>query len=449
MSTGPAPRLYRDLPLDRGELAFGWMRRFHHDVLGGIDELVHRHGPLVRFRMGPRELLLVGAPDPARDVMVTHHDAWIKLPAVYDLARIILGEGLIHASGPTWKRKRRMVQPAFHRQKIRGFAASMQARADELAGIWNAALVEGRPVDVERAMRTVTLQIIGDTMFGSDLDTHALVDAAPVLLEQINNLVDSIIPGARYLPTPGNLRMYRARRQLRGAVEAIIRARRERDHAGDDLLGMLISAVDDDSGRMEEDELVDECLTIISAGHETTAAAMTWAMYELSRRPELVERLREACGDEPDLVTPGAVPLLDAVIREVLRRYPPVWGVGRQSTRAVQVGDVVVPPGVGVVVAIHHIQHDPQHWDEPARFRPERFLDQDVPEHAWMPFIHGPRMCIGKGFALLEMRILLATLVRRVDLSPCEDVGRHAGITLWPDRPVVLGASRATSQAGA
>lgn len=291
----------------------------------------------------------------------------------------------------------------------------------------------------------LTLRIVGRTLFGTDLgsDLGDLGPAITTCLHKANQYAESLIKVPLWVPTPSNLRFARAKRRLDAIVHEIIERRRADDQPRDDVLGMLMSAVDEDGqGGMTDQQLRDEVMTLFMAGHETIANAMSWAFLLLHQHPEVAQRVRAEVravlgGRAPGFEDLPRLPYAGQVLDEVLRLYPPAWIVERQAVVADRLGPWDIPAGTIVAVSPWVMHHHPGLWEDPERFSPERFSPERVegrPKHAYLPFGAGPRVCIGNNFALMEAKIILTMVLPRfsVEVSDPDAVQLDPRVTLRP-----------------
>lgn len=416
--------------------------RFRRDPRGALQGLQAEFGDVTVFPIGRRRIYLLSHPDLVRDVLVTHHRNFIKSYAL-QRARSLLGEGLLTSEDPVHLRQRRLAQPAFHRDRVAEMGRTMVRLAEASADGWR----DGAEVDATTEMNRLTLAIAGQTLLGAGVQDEAdeirtaLTDALS-LFGRLHNPFGELLDK---LPVPGTLRMRRARARLDATIYRAIAQRRATGGHGDDLLGMLLAARDDegDGGGMTDERLRDELLTLFLAGHETTANALAWTWHLLARHPEAEARLHAELrtvlgGRAPAPEDYGALPFTRAVFAESMRLYPPAWTMGREPREDYDAGGFRIRRGTIVLMSPWIVHRDPRWWDAPAEFRPERWMDPgfeaSLPRFAYFPFGGGPRKCIGEGFAWMEGVLSLATLARRWLLRavPGVEVGEQALITLRP-----------------
>ncbi len=372
----------------------------------------------LKFPMPWFNAWLVNSPALIDDLLGKHARQFGKTSRGYALLRRIFGNGLLTSEGEFWLRQRRIAQPAFHKERIAGFAKEMVALTEALTHTWS----RGDSVELHQAMMGLTLQIVGQTLLSSEVvgQERAIEQALSEMIEQTVWRLGRpwILPPP--FPTPSNRRFARAKNTLDKVVTDIIAARRRGGKAQGDLLDMLLAARDPDTGeQMTDAQLKDEVVTLFVAGHETVANALTWTLSLLLSHPEHEERARDevrrVLGDRAasaeDLVH---LPWLGAIAKEGLRLYPPIWLIVRVAQEDVQLGELRIPRGGFIFFAPWLLHRRPQDWPNPEDFRPERWLQNDKPaKGAYVPFISGPRKCIGDAYAMMEMTMVMATLLQR------------------------------------
>ncbi len=389
-----------------------------------------------------RTILLASHPDLAREVL-TGHPRSLRKGLGLQRTRFVLGNGLLTSEGEFHLRQRRLAQPAFHRERIARYAEEMVARTEAAAASWT----DGQVLDLARAMHHLTLDIVGRTLFGVDL-----LGRAAELGKALTAVLDSfsiwlILFGERLyeLPIPRMRRAKQAVPALDAAIYAIIEDHRRSGRDQGDLLSMLMAARDaeGDGSGMTDIQLRDEVMTLILAGHETTANALAWTWWFLAQHPTIDARLaaevRDACGDRP--ITMADLPNLPytrAVFSEAMRLRPPAYATSREVIEPIVLGGQEVPVGAQVLVSPWVTQRDPRWWTEPLRFDPDRWLAPRAEpnhRHAYFPFGGGTRVCIGEQFAWTEGILVIAALVRRWRFRltiPASAVRLQAAVTLRP-----------------
>jgi len=405
-------------------------------------EGVARHGDVARFRLGPVFVYLVNDPDLIRSVLVTRADAYHKGRAL-ERARRLLGQGLLTSEGALHLRQRRLMQPAFHRERIAGYGETMVRYAGRAAERWKA----GETIDVHKEMVALTLAIVGKTLFDADVEEEAdeIGKALTEALELFQRLL--MVPYGEFLeklPIPSTLRFRSARRRLDATIARLIAERRRNPRDRKDLLTLLLLAQDTegDGGGMTDTQLRDEAMTIFLAGHETTANAMAWTWHLLSQNPEAEGRLHEELDRVLEGRAPGVADLprlryTEMVLSESMRLFPPAWILGRRAIVDHELGGYRIPAGSIVLLSQWITHRDARYFPDPLRFDPQRFTAEAQaarPRFSYFPFGGGPRVCIGEGFAWMEGVLVLATIARRWRFLPVDGipVTPAAMITLRP-----------------
>lgn len=412
-----------------------------YDVLGYFKHLGQTYGDVVEVQTGGPAWYLVYNP---ADIEYAH----LHTGRLFDKGIVgdpvlgpLLGHGLLSSEGDFWLRQRRLAQPAFHRGRIEGYAASMVEFGEALRARWQ----PGQERDIHADLMELTLEIVTRTLFSAE--AGAPVNAV------ISQAVDQVLREYMRLQSGPERFVAPLRRRTLGralgavgtldrAIAAVIQARQqagERDNG--DLLSMLLAARDDENAPMSERQLIDEVKTLISAGHETTANTLSWALLLLASHPAAESRLHAELdavlgGRSPGLADLGQLPFLNAVIKETLRLYPAAWAVRRMTRAPWTVGGRTIPAGALVIMCQYATHRDPRFWTAPDDFRPERWLDpafeRSLPKYAYFPFGGGPRICIGQSFAQMESALLLATLLPGLRLRLAGPVRLEPSITLRP-----------------
>jgi cytochrome P450 len=430
----PLPPRAPGFPLVGHLLAYG------RDPIAFFERCARDHGDLVELKFpGFPRTFLVNHPDVIEDILVTRQRLFHKDVFTRELRRL-LGNGLLTSEGDFWRRQRRLAQPAFHRDRIRGFAAAMVELTLRMLATWR----PDTEIDLHARMMQLTLQIVAKTLFGKDVDEEARVvgQAIELWMRRYASMLVVTFPWLMKLPTPQNRRTARATRRLNEIIYGLIeRARRGPEGSGD-LLPMLLSARDEDGACMSDEQLRDEVMTIFLAGHETTAIALSWTFMLLARHPAVRAALhgelsQELGGRAPTLEDLSRLRYTDAVVREAMRLYPPAWSIGREAQEECELGGYRIPRGSQLVICQILTQRDARWFPEPERFRPERWLDgstASLPRFAYFPFGGGPRVCIGNTFALMEAALIVATVAQRYELAlrPGFEPQMLASVTLRP-----------------
>jgi len=427
---------------------FRVLRGHVEDPLVRWTRIRERHGDVSRYRYGLDDSHFVTHPDGARRVLQDNVGNYTKEHPSYALLRRLVGNGLLTSEGSFWLRQRRLAQPAFHRQRIASMAAQMTRAAADLSDEWVAKARSGEPFSMLEEMSRLTLRIVADALFGTGLPARAssVRDAWEVLGRQMAERFSRRRLLPPILPTAYDRAFRRARRSMFELVEQIVAEKRARRSEGSDLLSMLMSASDEETGeQMTDAQLRDEVVTMVLAGHETTAVALSWTWALLDQHRAAAKKLREELASVLGGRTPGVgdVPRLTctrAVIDETMRLHPPAYILFRR----VKEDDVVCGHRIhrgGVVVMTPMVFHrHPSFWNRPDEFLPDRWADEEAanrrPRFAFMPFSGGPRQCIGNNFAMMEAVLILATLLQRFAPRLAEGylLEPEYGVTLRPSR---------------
>ena len=425
-------------PSVRTDLIGGHFRSFRKDPTGFLTRL-SALGDIAYFRLGPQHAYFLNHPELVRDLFVVNAHKFHKGRAL-QRAKRLLGEGLLTAEGEDHLRQRRMIQPAFHRSRIASYAASMVEYAEAMSDSWK----DDEVRDIDREMMHLTLQIVGKTLFNSDVgdDADEVGKAMTSIVKLFNYLLLPFSEWLEKLPLPQTRRFHGARDKLNEVIYKIINDRRRSGEDKGDLLSMLLLAQDEDDGRgMTDEQIRDECLTLFLAGHETTANAMTWTWYLLSQNPDAEAKLL----DELETALAGRPPTFDdlpnlkyteAVVAESMRLFPPAWTIGRLSIEEHEFLGYRIPKGSLILASPFVMQRDARFWENAENFVPERWQSMSVKEAGqrfiYFPFGGGVRRCIGESFAWTEGILLLATLARRwrLRLDLAQKIGLQPMITL-------------------
>ncbi|HLI81944.1 MAG TPA: cytochrome P450 [Candidatus Binataceae bacterium] len=412
------------------------------DPLVFLGKIFRDYGDLVHLRFFKLHIYAIGHPDGIKHALQDNHRNYTKSFDYQILARL-LGNGLVTSEGDLWLRQRRLMQPMFHKQKIAAFGAMMADCAGAMLERWDAHAKSDEAFDVMPEMMRLTLQIVGRALLTIDLTGHAdqIGRNMTIANERFAQFdLGMLLP---FLPTPANLRFRRAAHELRSLVLDIIAQRRAEGRDYGDLLSMLLAVRDEETGEgMNNEQLRDEVLTLILAGHETTATAMSWIWYLLSQHPEVEAKLHA----ELDEVLGGRAPAMSdlanlsytgMVVDEAMRIFPPVWAVGRAAIGDDEIMGYPIPKGSNLMLTQYYAHRHPAFWENPERFDPERFSPERAggrPRYAYFPFGGGPRMCIGNIFALTEAQLILASVAQRyrLRLAPGHPIEALPLVTLRP-----------------
>jgi cytochrome P450 len=417
---------------------------FARDPLAFLGGVAERYGDISNFRLGNIDVFFVRHPDLVREVLITQRTSFTLSPLRVKLVAVV-GHGLFTSQGDLHARQRRLMQPVFRKSRIEAYAgqiAELSARSRER---WRA----GQSIDITDEMMKLTMLIAARALFDHDIeeDADAVSSNLAILLDVFTRISSPFLKLSLALPLPSTLRFRRAVRDLDKVFYRMIE-RRKGTAGGTDLLSLLMQARDDETNVLMTDrQLRDEVLTLLIAGHETTANLLAWTLYLVAQDPAVDRRLHEevrgVLGGRAGFTAADTdrLPFARMVIQEGLRLYPPGWFVGRQALADVRLAGYVVPKGAVVMLSQYVMHRDGRFFEQPDRFNPDRwqgdFLEK-LPRGAYFPFSAGDRHCIGEGFAWQEALLILATLVERwkFELLPGQRIGTRPSVTLRPDKPI-------------
>jgi len=389
------------------------------DPLAFFTNLARTYGDVVSYRLAGEHLFLINDPQLIKDILVTHARNFIKGRGLQRSKRI-LGEGLLTSEGAVHLRQRRLIQPAFHRDRIAAYGRTMVEYADRTRQGWS----DGATIDAAREMNRLTLSVVGKTLFDADVESQAaeVGEALSGVLESFWTMMLPFADVIERLPVPQMRRARRSRAQLDAMIYGMIADRRAsgRDHG--DLLSMLLNAQDeDDGGVMSDRQVRDEAMTIFLAGHETTANALMWTWYLISGAPDVEARLHEEVdrvlqGRLPSMADMPALPFTERIVTESMRLYPPAWITGRRALADYPLAGYVAPAGAICVMSQYVMHRDARYYADPEHFDPDRWTPEfraALPKFAYFPFGGGPRQCIGESFAWMELILIVSTIAQR------------------------------------
>jgi cytochrome P450 len=413
---GPDAPQVPELP---GLPVIGNLVAFRRDRLG-LQLRLARLGPIARYHLGPLPVHVVSDAALAQEILVDHADAFKKAPGLSIFARPLLGDGLLTSEGLDHRRARKLLAPAFAARRIAGYAEVMAAEATRTAAGW----ADGGRTDLAADMMRMTLAIAGRTLFDADVrgDARVIADALTDAMHAMMAGLSSPLQVPYTWPIPRHRRMRRAVERLDEIVYRIIRQRRATEGDRGDVLSMLLVARDDDGTGLTDRQIRDEVMTLILAGHETTANLLAWTFYALARHPDVRARVEAEIdgvlgGRAPTAADLPKMPYGAMVLDEVMRLWPPAYVTGRTALRDVEIGGHRLARGGSVMVNIYGIHRRPDYYPEPEAFVPARMAPEAKkarPRGAYLPFGAGPRVCIGNHFALMEAHLALAAIAGAV-----------------------------------
>jgi cytochrome P450 len=425
-----------------------WLFR---DPLQFFEDLQTGSEPIARMRIAGTKVFYLREPDLIREMLVTLVPNFHKSRGL-ERAKALLGEGLLTSEGELHRQQRKLIQPVFHHGNLKDIAVIMRERARQRAESWGA----GQTLNLNQEMHALTLTIVGEALFGTEVGERSgrVSQLMETVMETFFLFMSPLAPFFEFFGHPKLKRAAKARRELSAIVRTMIDERRKTNQTRKDLLTLLFAAQDPETGLgMSDEQLRDEVMTLFLAGHETTANALAWTIYLLTQHPDIAQRLaaevcpvgmRSCASAADDLESELGIKdddLLSRVIRESLRLYPPVWAIGRRATQGLRIGGTEVPKGAIVLACQWALHRSDKYFSNPIQFDPDRWMSDDqraLPKYAFFPFGGGPRSCIGEGFAWMELRIVLAEILRRwrFEIVPGQTVKPKASITLRPERPI-------------
>jgi cytochrome P450 len=418
MNTATSPIRAGLPPGPKGALIGGNIRQFRARLLDFLLETAREYGPLTSFRIGPRRLFLASGPELIEQVLITDAKHYVKHFGARAY-KPVLGNGLVTSEGEFWHRQRKLIQPVFLKARVQSYGPIMGDLTVRMLDSWGS----GKTVRINDEFGTLTSRIALKTLFDldDDGDREHFNGTLRLSFDLMSARLRRIFKLPLWVPTPEALCLKRSISELQRKVEGFIASARARQNMGDDLLSRLMLAQDEDGTRMSNRQLRDEVMTLYLAGQETTALTLTWTWYLLAQHPRVEQKLASEWQQVLDGRTPTAdqlqqLPYTAGVIAEAMRLFPPVYVIGREATRDLELGGYRVKRGYTVLMSQWVNHRDPEYFPEPEEFRPERWengLAKRIPKFAYYPFGGGQRMCIGSTFASIEAPIVLATVGQR------------------------------------
>lgn len=435
-----------DLPGPQGNSIVGSLLDLGNDPLGFLTRCAREYGDTVPIHLGLTPACLITNPDYIEQVL-KDREKFIKSRG-FRILKTLLGEGLLTAEGDSWLWQRRLAQPVFHQSRIQGYSEAMVGYAERMVNTWR----DGEERDIHADMMRLTLNIVMKTIFSQDVDeseANAVARALDVTMNWFESKRRQGYVVLEWFPRPENIRYRQAIAEMDEAIYNLIRQRRSRNEHTGDLLSMLMQARDEETGnQMDDKQLRDEVATLMLAGHETTANALSWTWMLLSDHPDVRTKLQNELQEVLDGRAPTVADLprlnyTNMVVKEAMRLYPPVSLFGREASEDCTIGDYTVPAGTIVMISQWVMHRNPKYFNNPEAFQPERWaddLEKKLPRDVYIPFGDGPRICIGKGFALMEAVLLLATIAQRfqLDVTLSCPIIPQASITLRPECGILV-----------
>lgn len=427
----------------KGSFLLGSVAEFRNGPLEFFQRLDQEYDGICSVRLGPVKGVFTSSPKVIKDVLATKNKSFKKGTSYKELKHF-LKDGLLTSEGETWFKQRRLAQPSFYKKTVESFFNIMVKYSERTVAKWEAE----KKFEALPDMNNLTLAAIGEAVFNKDLTSESgnVGDSLSFMIEETNTRMWNIVNWPIWFPTKNNNKFHKGMKTINKIVFDLIKEKRGQDGTDGDLTQMLIDAEDADSGeKMNDQEVRDELMTIFVAGHETTALALSWALYEISKHPEVERKIKE----ELELVLEGKpmtvesvwkLSYIRAVLDETMRLYPPAWVIGRVAKEDLEVGGVKMKKGEDILISTYAAHRSPRLWDQPDEFLPERFLGDNkkaIDKYAYFPFGGGPRICIGEQFAIMEMVIAIATFYRKgTPVLIDKIVNKVPLVTLRPDKAI-------------
>lgn len=441
-------------PGPRGSFLVGSLFDFIGDSIPFMTDL-GTYGDIAHFRLGPYHAYLVKAPEYVHSVLIKHANEFYRDPISRNAAKKFIGNGLVATEGETHKYNRKLMQPAFHTQRLETYLDIMTSQTQRVLDSW----AKRDQVMIDQEMADLALKMVCQATLSADVSdrTSRVAEAMEHFQEVLAVETRLAIPIPDWLPIPRKRKMKKSVAALYAAISDIVDERRRTNRDYGDLLSMLITAVaEDDGGRLTDQQLYDEAVTLLIAGHETTASVLSWAPYLLSKHPEIQAKLQR----ELDEVLGGRTPTvqdlprltyLDQVIKETMRLYPPGWIFGRTPLVDVTIGSYTIRKGEYVFLSPYVTHRDERYFDAPESFRPERFtgdFEKQLPKIAYFPFSGGIHVCLGQHFAMMETKVVLSMLLSKYSfqLASADTVKPLGLATLRPNQDLPLKLMKRTPQ---
>ncbi|MEM7028489.1 MAG: cytochrome P450 [Chloroflexota bacterium] len=445
----PLPPSVKGLPI------IGPLPMMTKDFFGFITEARETYGDAYTLNFGPTKAIILNHPRHVEHVFLRHATNYSKGGPMWATIRDLIGNGLASSEGDFWRKQRRMIQPQFHHQRIAGLANLMMEAIDEGLADWDIAVDTNQSIDAEKAFSRITMKVIVKTMFGTGLNNEEADKVGNALTYALDYILKGVVTNMlpSWLPAPGRKQYQTAIDTIDEIVFGVIERRQQSGEEGDDLISLLLSAVDEESGQgMSKQQLRDEAVTMFLAGYETTATALKWAFYVLKEQPDIVKRLYDeidlTLGDRtPTFADLRNLPYPRRVFQEALRLFPPAWWLMRTAVEDDEIDGYRIPAGTIVTPIPYTIHRHPDFWPEAEKFDPDRFTPERLSgqhKQAWVPFGAGQRMCIGREFALMEGQLILTRIFQKYRLllspepNPTIDTGQMRVSTIIKSKDPIL-----------
>lgn len=438
-------------PSPKGNFIFGNAKQFKQNSLKFMVDSVNSLGDLITFRIINKRVYMISDAEVARYIMQTNNKNYTKSPG-YKPLRLLVGNGLFTSEGSFWLRQRRMYQPAFSNKSVENYANNVIESSKIILDGWNENIIQKKEINASRDMTRLTLDIIGRSLFSTNLGKEAkyFFDPLTVSLEYVNDRAlrsPFVLPS--WVPNSTNTRFKKAVKEIDKIVYGVIDERKKKDNWPDDLLTSLLTVKDEETGeQLTPLQVRDECITLFLAGHESTANVLNWFFYLLSVHPEIQDKIHEEIdtnlkGRNPVYNDLHQLPYLVQCINETMRLYPPIWHLGRMNINEDEIGGYKLNPQSHIRISPYTIQRNPKYWNEPDKFDPDRFSvenSKNIIPGSFIPFGNGPRLCVGRNFAMMEMTLILASLYQKfkIKVKNTNEINVLPLLILRPDRDIIL-----------
>ncbi len=429
---------------------FGHILQFRKGPLRFIEKCHEEIGDIAWLQSPFRDIALVFKPDYVKHILQDNNRNY-KKSFGYNELKILLGQGLLTSEGEIWKKQRRLAQPAFHKEKIASLVKIMDEVVNETVTQWKQEFKKGDSINITFEMNKLALEMVSRTLFQSDVSAKEIEElnrALGIVIETGAIRIRDPFQPPRWMPTKTNIETKKAVKKIREIVSGIIQKRVISNNRYDDLLDMLVHAIDEETGdKMSMEALMDEVMTIFIAGHETTANALAFTWYLIATHPAEKEKLKKEItninADQVGISHIKELKMHRMIIDESLRLYPPAWIIGRQAIKEEKFGEYNLPTLCTYGIPVYVIHRSKIYWENPKEFIPERFNEDNIgkiPKFAYFPFGGGPRLCIGQMFAIYEMQIALHALWKHFDFKLMEDYQLEIEplITLRTKKPIIM-----------
>ena len=432
-------------PGPKGIPFFGVLFDYNKDPTGFSFRCAQEFGDITLLPFGPLKVYLLSNPEHISEVFSHQNHCFVKGVSIQSL-KSSLGRGLLTSEGKFWKRQHRLIQPAFHRTRIVEYANIITVATEAVISQWQG----GEVRNIQAEMMKLTLSITAQSLFSTDVSGKAVVieSALEAVLEHFSRQLNTFFLLPEWIPTPSNIQFRRKLHQMDEAIYGIIRQRRATKEPKFDLLTMLLQLENESGVRMSEREIRDEVVTLMMAGHETTALALTWTWVLLAQNPEIEEKLHQEIQTvlqkrSPTIHDINQLEYASWIIKESMRLYPPAWGTSRQVIETIELGGYILEPGDTVFLNQWVMHRNPRFFECADQFKPQRWgnsFEQSLPRGVYFPFGDGPRSCIGKNFAMMEAMLILVAIAQkfRLTLLSDDEIELQPSITLRPKHSVLM-----------